>query len=61
MLETIIEAVRIYSQYIRMEFGIEKCAKLIMRSGKQYLTKRIKTTKSRKNMKTLGENKMYKY
>ena len=33
-LETQIQTVRIYSQDIGMEFGIEKCAILIMRSGK---------------------------
>ena len=31
--ETLIQAVRIYSQDIGMEFGIEKCAMLIMKSG----------------------------
>ena len=31
--ETIIQAVRIYSEDIGMEFGIEKCAMLIMKSG----------------------------
>ena len=25
-LETMIQTIKIYSQYIRMEFGIEKCA-----------------------------------
>ena len=29
--ETLIQAVRIYNHDIRMEFGIEKCAMLIMR------------------------------
>ena len=33
-LETLIHAVRIYSQEIEMEFGIEKCAMLLMKSGK---------------------------
>ena len=33
-LETLIHAVRIYSQDIRMEFGIEKCAMSDMKSGK---------------------------
>ena len=33
-LETLIHAVRIYSQDIGMEFGIEKCAMLVMKSGK---------------------------
>ena len=32
--ETLIHAVRIYSQDIGIEFGIEKCAMLVMKSGK---------------------------
>ena len=32
-LETLIQTVRIYSQDIEMEFGIEKCAMLVMKSG----------------------------
>ena len=37
-LETLIHTVRIYSQDIGMEFGIEKCALLVMKSGKRHLT-----------------------
>ena len=37
-LETLIQMVRIYSQDIGMEFGIEKCAILAMKSGKQHKT-----------------------
>ena len=33
-LETLIHAVRKYSQDIGMEFGTEKCAMLVMKSGK---------------------------
>ena len=33
-LKNLIHAVRIYSQDIGMEFGIEKCAMLVMKSGK---------------------------
>ena len=40
-LETLIQVVRIYSQDIGMEFGIEKCAMLIMKSGKGYMTEGI--------------------
>ena len=32
-LETLIHAVKIYSQEIGMEFGIEKYAMLVMKSG----------------------------
>ena len=37
-LETLIHTVRIYSQDIGMEFGIEKCAILVMKRGKRHLT-----------------------
>ena len=37
-LETLIHAVRIYYQDIGMEFGREKCAMLVMKSGKRHLT-----------------------
>ena len=47
-LETLIHAARIYSQGIRMEFGIEKCAMVAMKSGKRHLTENG-TTKSRKD------------
>ena len=33
-LENLIHAVRIYSQDIEMEFGIENCTMLVMKSGK---------------------------
>ena len=37
-LETLLHAVRIYSQDIGMEYGIEKCAMLVIKSGKQHMT-----------------------
>ena len=37
-LETLIHAVRIFSQDIEMEFGVEKCAMLVMKSGKRHMT-----------------------
>ena len=37
-LETLIHAVRIYSQDIGIEFSIEKCAVLVMKSGKRHHT-----------------------
>ena len=36
--ETHIHAMRIYSQDLRMEFRIEKCAMLVMKRGKRHLT-----------------------
>ena len=37
-LETLIHAVRIYCQEIGTKFGKEKCAMLVMKSGKHHLT-----------------------
>ena len=37
-LEALIKAVRIYSQDIGMEFGIEKCAMFVMKSRKRQMT-----------------------
>ena len=37
-LDTLTHAVKIYSQDIEMKFGIEKCALLVMKSGKRYIT-----------------------
>ena len=56
-LETLKHAVRIYSQDIGMEFGIEKCAMLVMKSGKRHLTDGPNQYKIR----TLGEKETYKY
>ena len=59
-LETLIHAVRIYSQDIRMEFGIEKCAMLVMKSGKRHMTDGMELPNHDK-IRTLGENETYKY
>ena len=37
-LETLIHAVRICSQDIGMEFGVEKCTMLLIKSGKRHVT-----------------------
>ena len=37
-LEPLIHTVRIYSQDIGMEFGIEKCALLVMQSSRRHIT-----------------------
>ena len=39
--ETQIQALRIYSEDIQMEFGIEKCVMLIMKSRKRQMTEGI--------------------
>ena len=59
-LETLLHTFRIYSQDIGMEFGIEKCALLVMKSGKQHLTDGIELPNQDK-IKTLAENETFKY
>ena len=59
-LETLIHAVRIYSQDLGMEFGIEKCARLVMKSGKRHLTDGMELPNQDK-IRTLGEKETYKY
>ena len=58
--ETLIPAVRIYSQNIGMEFGIEKCAMLVMKSGKRHLTDGMELPNQDK-IRTFGEKETYKY
>ena len=59
-LETLIHAVRIYSRDTGMESGIEKCAILVMKSGKLYLTDGMELP-SQDKIRTLGEKKTDKY
>ena len=59
-LETLIHTVRIYSQDIGMEFGIEKCALLVMKSGKRHLTDGIELPNQDK-IRTLAEIETNKY
>ena len=54
-LETLIHAVRIYSHDIRMEFGIEKYATLLMKRGKQHMPDGIELPNQDK-FRTFGEN-----
>ena len=58
-LETLIHTIRIYSQDIGMEFGIEKCALLVMKSGKRHLTDGIELPNQDK-IRTLADNETYK-
>ena len=51
---------RIHSDDIGMEFGMEKYAMLIMKSGKQQMTEGIELPNQRK-IRTLGEKETYKY
>ena len=59
-LENLIHTVRIYSQDIGMKFGIEKCAMLVMKSGKRHRTDGMELQNQDK-IRTLGENETYKY
>ena len=43
-----------------MEFGIEKCAMLVMKSGKRHMTGGMELPNQEK-IRTLGENETYKY
>ena len=43
-----------------MEFGIEKCAMLVMKTGKRQLIDRMELPNQNK-IKTLAENQTYKY
>ena len=52
-------AVRLYSQDIGMEFGIEKYATLVMKSDKRHLTDRMELPNQDK-IRTFGEKEMYK-
>ena len=59
-MEILIHALRIYSQDIGMEFDIEKCAMLVMKSGKRHLTDEIELPNQNK-IRTPGEKETYKY
>ena len=59
-LETLKKTVRIYSQNIGMEFGIEKCTMLVMKSGKRHMTKGVELP-NQVVIRTLGEKETYKY
>ena len=59
-LETLINAVKIYSQEIGMEFSIEKCTMLVMKSGKWHMTD-VMELPNHDKISTLGENETNKY
>ena len=59
-LVTLILAVRIYSRDIGMEFAIEKCTMLVMKSGKRHMTDGMELPNHDK-IRTLEENETYKY
>ena len=57
-LETLIHAVRIYSQDIGMEFGIEKHAMLVMKIGKRHMADGMELP-NHDRIRTLEENETY--
>ena len=59
-LETLIHAVRIYIQDIGMEYGIEKCAILVMKIVKRHLTDGMELPNQDK-IRMLGEKETCKY
>ena len=60
LLETLIQTVRIYSQDIGMEFGREKCAMLLMKSGKRHMTEGVELP-NQVIIRTPREKESYKY
>ena len=52
-LENLIQTVRIYSQYIGMKFGMEKCSMLVMKIGKRHITDGVELP-NQVVIKTLG-------
>ena len=59
-LETLIQNMRIYRQDIGMEFGIQKCTMLVMKSGKRHLMERVELP-NQVVIRTPGEKETYKY
>ena len=59
-LETLIHEVRIYSQDIGMEFGIEKWAILIKKTRKLHMTEGLELPNKEKN-RTHQEEKTYQF
>ena len=59
-LETLIQAARIFSQDIGMEFIIDKCTMLIIRRLKQYMSVSIELPNQDK-IRTIGEKETYKH
>ena len=53
-LETLVQTIRICSQDIGMEFGIEKCAIFIMKSGKRRIKEGIELQKQER-IRTVGK------
>ena len=59
-LESLIYAVRIYSHDIKMEFGIEKFATLVMKIGQRHMTDGMELPNQDK-IRTLGKKETFQY
>ena len=59
-LDSLIKTVRVFSQDIRMLFGINKCATIVLKRGKLVKSDGIKLPDG-KEMKSLNEGDGYKY
>ena len=59
-LEGLVQSERIFSNDIGMEFGINKCAVLILKRGKQTFSEGI-SLPGTGQMKSIGEDEYYKY
>ena len=59
-LDSLVQTVRVFSEDIRMEFGIEKCAMLVMKKGKIVKSVGIELPDG-KVIKSLQEGESYKY
>ena len=59
-LETLIQAVRIYTEDLGIKFGIEKCTTLIMGSRKRHITKEIELL-NQEEIRMHWKKKTYKY
>ena len=59
-LDSLVQTVRIFSENTGMQFGIEKCAMLVMKKGKIVKSDGIQFPKD-KVIKSLEEGESYKY
>ena len=59
-LDSVIETVKIFSQDIRLQFAIDKCAMLVMKKGKIVKSDDIQFPND-KVIKSLEEGESYKY
>ena len=59
-LDSLVQTVRVFSEDIEMEFGIEKCAMLLMEKGKTVKSVGVELPDG-KVIKSLEEGESYKY